>query len=70
MRVTFTSHALPRMSIRKIYDDDIMDTLRSPDVIYKKHGKYFFRKSIGRGTIELCCEKTERHINIVTLYWV
>ncbi len=49
---------------------EIVDAIKYPDKIIKKRGKYLFRKRLEKGTIEVCCEKTERNIMIITVYWI
>ena len=70
MEIVFTKHAEFRIRKRKILKQEIINTIKYPDMIIKKHGKYYFQKKLDRGIIEVCCEKTERYINIITVYWV
>ena len=67
---TFTSHAVKRMIKRKIPKNEVLDAIRNPDKIYKRHGKHFLQKMIDVGTFEICCIKTERVIKIITIYWI
>lgn len=70
MELLFTNHSYDRMKRRKMSEEEIVEAIKYPERITKKHGKYFFKKQLDRGSIEICCEKTERHIKIVTIYWV
>lgn len=70
MEITFTSHAEYRLKKRGLLREEVVETIKHPDKIDKKHGKQYFQKNIGRGTIEVCCEKTEKHINVITVYWI
>ncbi len=70
MKITFTHHAIDRAIKRKVLRIEILDAIKFPDEVFKTEGKYYFRKRILRGRIEVCCEKTERNINVITLYWV
>lgn len=70
MKIVFTHHGYYRMVRRKLSEEEIADAIKYPDFVTKKYGKYFFRKQLDRGSIEICCEKTERYIKIVTIYWV
>tara|TARA_Y100000310_G_scaffold341216_1_gene439657 strand:- start:568 stop:780 length:213 start_codon:yes stop_codon:yes gene_type:complete len=70
MRIKFTIHALFRAKKRKIEDHEIVETINFPDSRRKKYGKHFFRKKFARGTIEVCCERTEMHIKVITIYWI
>ena len=70
MKVIFTLHALRRMVKRKIVEDEVKDALKRPDKIEKKNGKYYFQKRLKNGTIEVCTQKAETHIKIITLCWL
>ena len=70
MEIVFSKHAEHRMEKRRILKEEIIETVIYPDKILKKHGKYYFQKRLERGTIEVCCEKTERIIKIITVYWL
>jgi len=70
MKIIFTQHALDRLEKRKVIKYEAEDAIKFPDKIIKKHGEYFFRKRLDRGIIEICCEKTENNIKIITLYWL
>ena len=69
MEIIFTQHALERIGKRKILKEEAIDCVRYPDKIHKKHGKHYFQKKTGRGTIEAVCEKKD-YIKIITVYWV
>jgi hypothetical protein len=58
------------MKRRRVTEEEIIDAIRHPENIVKKYGEYYFRKNIGRGTIEIAAERTERYIRIITLYWI
>ncbi len=70
MKIIFTIHALARLRKRKILQEEVIDTIKLPDKTIKKHGKYYYQKKLDRGFIEICCEKTEKNIKVVTLYWL
>ena len=70
MKIIFTKHAEERIKKRKISKEDIKETINYPDLIVKKHKKLYFRKKLNRGLIEVCCEKIENIIKIITVYWV
>ncbi|MBI2649948.1 DUF4258 domain-containing protein [Candidatus Woesearchaeota archaeon] len=70
MKITFTSHAKYRIEKRKILEQEVIDAIKHPDKTIKRHDKYYFQKRLERGTIEVSCEKTERIINIITVYWL
>ena len=70
MNIIFTKHAEQRADKRKISKQDILDTIKYPDKTIKKQGKYYYQKKIERGSIEIVAEKTEKNINIITIYWL
>jgi hypothetical protein len=70
MRIVFTVHAGFRIRKRKISPEEIIETLKWPEKLSKRDGKYYAQRHIGRGRIEIVCEKTENYIKIVTVYWV
>lgn len=75
MNIIFTDHARERLEKRKITEDDVINTIKYPDKLSKKYGKYYAQKDIGRGKIEVVYEKvieTEEHkyLNIITIYWL
>ena len=70
MEISFTIHALFRAKKRGIMEEEVYEAIYYPDKHSKKYGKHFFRKKFARDTIEVCCEKTEMHIKIITIYWV
>lgn len=70
MDIIFTTHAEYRIEKRKILKHEIIEGIKYPDKIIKKHDKYLYQKRLERGTIEICCEKTESNINVVTVYWI
>jgi len=58
-----------RIEKRGILRQEVMDAVKFPDNTDKKFGKYYIQKKLDRGTIELCCERTEKYIKIITVYW-
>ena len=70
MKIVFTAHAEKRIQKRKIMKEEVIQAIEQPDRTIKKHGKYYFQKRMQRGMIEVCCEKTENNINIITVYWM
>ena len=69
MDVIFTGHAEKRIIARKVTKQEVVDAVRFPDKIIKKHGKYYYQKRLSRGVIEIVAERTESNINIITIYW-
>ena len=70
MEILFTRHAKQRIEKRKLLKEEVEDAIKYPDATVKKHGLYYYQKRLQRGSIEVCCERTERHINVVTIYWL
>ncbi len=70
MEIIFIQHAEERIKLRKILREEVIDAINNPDNTLKKHGKHYYQKKLDRGTIEVCCEKTERNIKVITVYWL
>lgn len=70
MEVELTNHAKHRIKVRKILKQEVIDAIKYPDNTDKRHGKYYFQKKLERGTIEICCEKIENNIKVITIYWL
>jgi hypothetical protein len=70
MDIVFTRHALSRIESRNILEQEVSDGIKNPDRTEKRHGLYYIRKKLERGTIEICLEKTEKYLNIITVYWL
>ncbi len=70
MNIYFTIHAEERIVKRNLTKEDIIDAIRHPDKTYKKYDRYYFQKRLQRGMIEVSCEKTEKHIKVITIYWI
>ena len=70
MKIFFTAHAEKRIQKREIMKEEVIQAIEQPDKTIKKHDKYYFQKRLQRGMIEVCCEKTENNINIITIYWM
>ena len=70
MGFIFTIHAELRIKKRKLTKEEIIDTVKYPDITLKKYDKYYVQKKIKRGTIEVVYEKKEKFIRIITVYWL
>jgi len=70
MKIIFTRHAEERLKKRRILKVEVIETLRFSDRAIKKFGLYYLQKRLFRGTIEVCCERTGKSINIITAYWL
>ncbi len=68
MKIFFTEHAKDRMERRKISKEEIIEAIKHPDELSKKHGKYYAKKNIVRAKIEVVYEK-ENYIKVITLYY-
>ena len=70
MEYKFTAHAKYRLKKRELTEQEIIDAINYAEKILKKHGKYYARKNIVRGKIEVVFEKKEKYINIIIIYWI
>ena len=70
MKIIFTKHAEERIKKRKILKEEIIYSINNPEKTIKRHGKHYFQNKIEIGNIEICCEKTEKHIKVITVYWI
>ena len=70
MEVIFTRHSEEQIKERRISKEEVLEAIRNPTKIIKKHGKYYYQKKFEKGSIELPCEKTEKHIKVITVYWI
>jgi hypothetical protein len=69
MKIILTQHIKDRIKKRKITENEVTQTIISPEKLTKKEGKYYAQKNIGRGNIEVVYEK-ETYINVITVYWI
>mgnify|MGYP001591684312 CR=1 FL=1 len=70
MKVTFTLHAKIQVKKRNLTEQEVTESIKNPDKIIKKHGKLYFQKNLGRGTIEIVGEAIENNIKVITIYWI
>ena len=70
MNIIFTKHAETRIIRRKIAKQEILNAIQFPDKTLKKYGKYYYQKKLERGIMEIVVERTEKNINIITIYWL
>lgn len=70
MNIVFTLHAESRLIKRKLLRDDVINTVRLPDQITKKYGKYYYIKRLNQGKIEVVAQKSQNILYIITVYWV
>ncbi len=64
MYITFTLHSKKQIEKRNLTEQEIIESIKFLDKTIKKHDKYYFQKSIGRGMIEIVCEKMENNKQI------
>lgn len=69
MKIIFTEHVKDRINKRKITEEEIINTIKYPEKTYKREGKYYAKKDIGRGKIEVVYER-DKYIKIITVYWI
>lgn len=73
MDIIFTEHAKERLEKRKITQDEVLNTIKYPEKLDKKHNKYYAQKDLGRGKIEVVYEianQQGKYLNIITIYWL
>ncbi len=70
MKIIFTIHAEFRLKKRNISKQEVIEAIKQPSLVLKKHSKYYYTKVLSRGRIEIICERTENNIKIITLYWI
>ncbi|MBI2130974.1 DUF4258 domain-containing protein [Candidatus Woesearchaeota archaeon] len=68
--IIFTEHAADKIERRRFMKDEIIESIKFPDITIKKHGKYYYQKTLERGKVEIVCERTEKHIKVITQYWI
>jgi hypothetical protein len=60
MEIIFTEHAEERLEKRKFLRTEIIEAIKFPDKILKKHEKYYHQKTLERGKVEIVCETREK----------
>lgn len=70
MKIIFTLHSEIQLEERGILKQDVIDSIKYPDRIIKKYNKYYYQKRLEMGEIEIVCERTEKHIKVITVYWL
>ncbi len=70
MEIKFTLHAKHKIKKRNLSEQEIIESINSPNKTIKKHGKLYLQKNIGRGTIEIVCKLIENNIKVITVYWI
>ncbi len=70
MKIVFTYHAENRLEFRNILKHEVLDAIKRPLITVKKHGKYYAKKELGRGVIEVVYERKENYIKVLTIYWL
>jgi len=70
MNIIFTGHAKYRIEKRKLSEEEVSNAILRPDITSKKYDKYYYQKRLQNGVIEVVCEKTEKGLNVITVYWV
>ncbi len=70
MEITFTFHAECRIRGRGMFKEDVLLAIRNPDNTVRKYDKYYFQKRLPNGILEVCCDKIENNIKVITVYWV
>ncbi len=69
MNIIYTDHAKERMRQRKIYQKDIKDVIRKPNIeILRKDNTTILQSELNRGTLEIICKKSHTTCVIITCY--
>jgi hypothetical protein len=69
-QIVYSGHAVLRMKRRHILNEDVENAIRFPDSLRKVGMTITVQKDIGRGTVEVPYVETEKHIKIITVYWL
>ncbi len=69
MQIVFTKHAKEVMQKRNISEDEVINTIKFPEITYKEEGLYYSQKDIGRTKIEVVYER-DKYIKVITIYYV
>jgi len=70
MKIIFTIHAEHRLKKRKITKEEVIEAIKYSRITLKKSDKYYAKRNVGRGIIEVVYEKTENYIKVITAYWL
>lgn len=70
MRIIFTIHAEFRLKKRNVSKQEIIEAIKQPTLTMKKQDKHHYFKILPRGRLEIVCEKSEKNIKVITLYWI
>lgn len=70
MEITFTFHAEFRIKKRRLLKEEVIEAIKYPEKTIKKYSQYYYQKKTSRGIIEVVCEKTEKSLNVITVYWL
>jgi len=70
MDVIFTLHAKHKIKKRNLTEQEVIESIKNSDKTIKKHGKLYYQKNLGRGTIEIVCKAIENNIKVITVYWI
>ena len=69
MEVIFTNHARYQLKERKVDYIWVEETIKSPDITKKVDNKFYVIRKLNGRTLKVVYVK-EKHIKVVTLYWV
>lgn len=57
------------MHARSLDKQEILDAITFPETVLKRFGRYHFKRTLNREVVEVVCEKTENHINVITIFF-
>ena len=69
MNIVITKHAREQMRERGISEDELINTIKYPELTQKIDNVYYAQKKTIQGTIEVVYVK-ENYIKVITLYSV
>ena len=69
MNVVFTKHALEQMQERRITEEEVISIIKYAEKTEKIDDKYYVKKNVGRGIIEVCFVR-QNYIKVITVYWI
>ena len=70
MPLKFTKHALRRMTVRGISEEEILIAIETPEKTFKKNEKQISTRTLAQGCLEVVFEKKDNDLMVITAYWV
>lgn len=67
MNIQFTKHSKDQMKERGISEDEVINTIKYPEITEKIKNRYYVQKKTIQGTIEVVYI-IENYIKVITVY--